>query len=197
MRIGRLVVALTIAAAMMVAARPASALPVLPGQALSVTFGFPGDPNSPIGEVDTLSFILNGTCSAGCGVPSAKVDLFNGATLLGTFSWTFSQPFTTFAFTSQTSQFTFNAARIADFSSIANGSINGLFRITNTATGVFDFSVQNMPGASIGRANGTNGYVNGSPEPVITGQATVPEPATLSLLATGAAFVAWRRRRMS
>ena len=181
-------------------APPAHAIPVASGETLQVDFSFSGDPSTPLGEIDVLALVLNATCSGFCGAPSASIDLFDGATWLGNNTQQFAQPFTIFAFTALTSAFTFRASQVTDFTSIADGSIDGLLKITNRGTHTFDFSVSLMYGASVGRSNGTNGYINGSPHPILGVQqvATVAEPPMLLLLAT--ALLLWgasMRRRLT
>jgi len=170
----------------------AAALPVAPGQILQVEFNFPADPTTTLGEIDVLQLGLVATCAGGaaCGAPSASIALFDGSMLLGTNTLTFTQPGTSFAFTSPTSLYTFQAADVSDFSSIANGTLDGRLQITNLGTATFDFTVIPFPGGSVGRAGSTNGYVIGAPDPILTSQqvvAAVPEPATWLLIAAGLA----------
>lgn len=157
------------------------AVPLSPNQVLQAKFKFPGDPTSPIGEIDLLDMILNASCAGICGAPKARFELFDGATLLGSYTQTFAQPFTSFAFTSPTSLYTFSATSVSDFTSVANGTINGKLDIVNLSPQTFDFSVS-VPAGAVGRAFQANAYTSGSPQPILISQELAPVPAPSSVL---------------
>lgn len=188
--------------------QPAQAVLLQSGETMRVTFSIPGDPTTPLGEVDVLAFNLTVSCSGICGAPSHSTSIFDGTTLLGTHDSTFARPGTTFGFTSQSSSFTHNSTRLANFSPIANGTVEGILEVTNTSTSpypfvntTYDFSIG---GPILGRGGNPISIDGANLTPVILSQtikkpgtdvADVPEPAALGLLLAGLAPLLWRTRR--
>ncbi len=188
--------------------QPAQAVLLQSGETMRVTFSIPGDPTTPLGEVDVLAFNLTVSCSGICGAPSHSTSIFDGTTLLGTHDSTFARPGTIFAFTSQSSSFTHNSTRLANFSPIANGTIEGILEVTNTSTSPYSFVNTtydfDIGGPILGRGGNPISIDGANLTPVILSQtikkpgtdvADVPEPAALGLLLAGLAPLLWRTRR--
>jgi len=185
----------------------AGAMPIHNGETLEVKFGFSGPPdigipqlppNDPWRVADVLYGILNATYLGGFGAPQATFALYDGASLLGSFSLTFAQPFTTFAFSSPTGLFNFRSGIASDFSAIIDGTIDGRLLITSTSPADFDFSVSDL---QVGHATQASGFIPFSPGARITEQSlltppvAVAEPATAALLLAGLTGIAAVRRR--
>lgn len=194
-----------IAAAAGLLPETAGAVPLAFGETMRVRFNLPappdlstGSPGNPFHIADTLAGILNVDRILGVGAPSATFTLYDGTTLLGSFSLTFSTPFTTFAFSGPTSLFTFRAGSVSDFTALDDGTIDGVLDITNTSAVLFDFSVTSL---RAGHGSGPNSFIPLTPEPIIHSQKplVVPEPQMLLLFGTGlvAAFAVSRRRSRS
>ncbi len=126
-----------ILASMIVTSIPVYASPVnlTPGDTYQITF-----------TINTLDFPCPDVCDTMLLAPNFDLDsfsgatleaqLFDGATLLGT-----SDPFICcfIAFESPASAFDFNNAGVADFSSIQDGSIQGMIEIYVTSGSIPDF----------------------------------------------------------
>jgi hypothetical protein len=158
-RIAGLLLGLVLATA---APQQAKAVPILPGETLRVEFGFSSAPDIGIPQlpsnhpwrVPTVLFgFLNVTRLAGFGQPSATFALYDGDDLLGSFSINF-DGFTTFGFSAPGGLFTFRAGSVTDFSSIADGTIDGVLLITNTSPVDLDLSAADL---EVGHATQSNG----------------------------------------
>jgi hypothetical protein len=170
----------------------AKAIPVLAGETLRVEFGFsappeigvPIPPDHPFRVATVLFGFLNATHIGGPGAPSADIALYDGDALLGSYSLSFSAPFTTFAFSAPGGLYTFRAGQASDFASIIDGTIDGVLLITNTSTVAFDLSVSNLVA---GHGSGPNQLSWFSPNPVINyqGVTAIAEPASLAAMLSG------------
>ena len=203
LKVGRAVI-LACAVGAVLAPR-ASADPLLPGQVLRVDFDFataaPFPPN--FGVPDMLWGEFTATRQAPFGTFTAQ--LFNGSELLGTYRTSvngdtsvgglrflsvFLAPGTAFDLG------VFGPAGTADFSSVRNRSLDGRFEFSITS-GLIDVNL-NSADVLLWHVlpNGT-AVGNVSSHPRITNVAIVdsaPEPASLLLFGSGAAFAAWRSR---
>lgn len=179
---------------------PAAAVVIAPGQSMQATFAFPSAPSLPANEAaglspgdpwlvaDVLEGILTSTSVSGFGAPEAEIQLFNGSTLLGTVD-TDAGSFNTFAFVGPGSVFNFHSAGVSDFTSIQDGSIEGVIRVTNISTPVtgfgrpaptYDLSISSF---LVGHANGPQQFLTFGPDPVIGEQTLVgvAEPGIVGL----------------
>lgn len=188
------------------APHPAAAVVIAPGQSMQVTFSFPSAPSLPANIVaalppgdpllvaDVLEGFLRTAILSGFGAPLAEIQFFNGGTLLGTIDESASV-LNAFAFDGPGSVFAFNSVAAADFSSIRNGSIQGVFRVTNISTAeagfgqpapTFDLTISDL---LVGHANGAQQFLTFGPAPVIGTEALVgvaePGAAGLFVLALG------------
>jgi hypothetical protein len=93
---------------------------------------------------------------------------------------------------SPTSLWNFDNPAIADFTTIANGTINGRLEFT-IATGAMDINLANVF-IRMGQAFQANAFTNSNPQPVLTSVQIVPEPA-MGWALLGGALLALRRRR--
>jgi hypothetical protein len=127
--------------------------------------------------------------------------LFDGATLLGTGSTTsFGNHVGALSLSparswrSPTSVWNFDNPAVADFTTVANGTINGRIEFA-IATGAMDINLNNVS-LGMGRAFQANAFTNSNPQPVVTSVQIIPEPAALSatLPAAGGLLLSRRRR---
>lgn len=193
-------------ALLLASAAPAAAIHIASGETLVVKFGFPSapewtaappgiPPDFPNFTTDLLYGHLAAGQVSGMGAPRALMALYDGGTLLGSYELDFSYPWTTFAFSSPTGLFTFRGGRVADFSSIADGTIDGELRITNISTQpyanfsapIIDFQVTSLYAA---HGMSSSSLVDHNPYPVIESQQKlvpqeVPAPAALALFGLG------------
>lgn len=179
-------------------AKPASAEPLRPGDVLRITFSPPSMPY-PGYVPDLLQLDMGGTLVE--PFVSRSATLFDGDTVLGTYTTTF-QGFDTgdrtnvfSSWRSSTSLYRFLDPTVVPFGSIVNRTIDGiiLFRI---ASGLFDVDLQDLHLLLV-RADGeTDWTASVFAQPTITSAEInpVPEPGTWLLLATGAGMIARRRR---
>jgi hypothetical protein len=169
------------------------------GEVLRVTFTTSPNPN-PVPDVLTLGLGVVNVLQPHTARTGA---LYDGNTLLGVGSTT--------SFGGNTGQLSLNPARswksptsvwnfdfpaVADFTTIANGTIQGRIDFS-IATGAMDINLQNV-NLGMGRATAPNIFTNTNPQPVITSVQIIPEPAWLG----GAALLPLlllvpRRRRLS
>ena len=192
----------------------AGAVVIAPGQSLDVTFSFPSAPSPSASEVaalgagnpllvaDVLDVFLALQPSGMSGTPLAEVQLFNGQTLL--YSTDISATgSTSIAFVGPGSPYSINSAELgAGFASIADGSIQGLIRVTNIST-KFAGDLEPAPTYAVtvgsivvGRAQGPEDFSVFSPSPVIGSETLVDvaEPGALGLFALGLGGVMLIRR---
>jgi len=180
----------------------ARALPVGIGQVLDINLSFSSPPQpaagGAFGPIDTLIFTVSDTnLNFSSFPPEAIARLYNGTTLLGTVNFS-PLVFQEFSFVSPTSLFSFPyVGVVSDFSSIANGTLDGLLQIVLlNGSADLDISVN-----ALGTAVSSNGVVDASVNPTITGEAVVsavPEPASGLLLLGGLmalGIFGWRRTR--
>lgn len=194
----RRVVALTGAVAgavlMGLGALPARALTVLPGQAFEVDFSLSSAPQSALGDVDVLVFQL-GAGTVASGVTGYQVELYDGATLLGTHA---TAGLALWSFVSAASPWTVNPL-VVELSSVIDGSIAGRLRVIPSFDPVAtspSLEVVFFPPPGTGLDTGTSlsdgvTLADALPAPTVhaTRVAAVPEPGLLGLLAaTGLAL---------
>lgn len=179
-------------------AGPAGALTVLPGEAFEVPFSFTAPPQSALGDVDVVAFLLAGSSTAS-GVLGYRVELWDGATLIGAHH---SSGLQLWAFTTSTTAWSENPL-VVDLSSVVDGSIDGRLRVIPefdpAASGahleaVF-FPVTGLK-VGTGLSDGIS-LVEGEPAPVVGSSwvAAVPEPGAAGLLLLGASLVLTRHAR--
>ena len=165
----------------LLAAAPSRALTVAPGEVLLAPFSMTGT----AANTDTLTFRLVSVVAL--GVSTMTVELYDGATLLGTVSGVGVNGIA--AFTDTGSLWTTTAVS-ADLSSVRAGTINGLVRVLPDfgGAGALTASVSTVTSFTVG-----HGTDDSSITPIAgvlsVGTATVvlPEPAALVLL--GAALL--------
>lgn len=158
--------------------------------------------NCPLGSCDTIFFSPAFT-SAPASAGTVSAQLLNGTQLLGTYSTANPAFCCTAGFESANSAFGPYGV-LADFTTLANGTIQGQF--TYAVTGVLDGFDPTQSYFALGHATGPGGLtVSGdafqiTDEEIIT--KPIPEPATL--LMTGLAgvlliggSVVWKKRRVS
>lgn len=169
------------------AATPGLALTANPGQAFEAPFSMTG----PATGADTLTFRLVNVTAV--GVATMTVELYDGATLLGSVGGVPVNGIA--AFVDAGSLWTENAAS-ADLASLRAGTFDGRIRVLP------DF---NGPGSLTGDVSQVTSFVvgHGSDDATITAlsgvlsvgtlRVVVPEPHTLALLAATAALCLRRR----
>jgi hypothetical protein len=160
---------------------PALADTLSPGEVLHIAFTLTSPPNCTFGPCDTLIVNLDLTSVTGLGLVTTA-QLFNGSTLLGTFTGggsgapVFERPTSLFA----------GGGAVVDFSSIQNGTIHGTIDYSYSATNgsiTFDPNPalsQLILTHAIGPNNGKGGF-----NIPIQSLNVVPEPSTLGLLLSG------------
>ena len=191
----------------------AGAVVIAPGQSMEATFSFASAPTLPANEsvgllpndpwlvADVLEGILTSSYVSGFGAPEAEVQLFNGTTLLASVDVDASL-FNTFAFVGPGSSFTYHSGIASDFSSIADGSIQGIIRVTNISVPVFGFGLPaqtndvSVSSFMVGHADGAQQFLTFGPDPVIGTQTLVgvAEPGALGLFVLGLGGVMLVRR---
>ena len=190
--------ALAIVAALMAAVmfsnRADASVTLEPGQTLDVYFDFPGGTTfsefGPSYPLDTLSFNLE-DYSVYPATATATAALYNGGTLLGTIASFNADIDQTFAFEGSTSKYTAGATDVIDFSSIADGTIDGLLQIQLVGDASANDLVIYTNGFGTGAYSNTI-YDVASTDPQITSEVVVPntpipEPTSLAIL--GAALI--------
>jgi hypothetical protein len=140
---------------------------------------------------DVLELVPAGPGSP-TGVAAINASLFNGATLLGTYTNTLCcVP----SFKSSSSLWNFASPTVIDFSSLQNGTFNGRIDFSITS-GTLNFDPNDTTFFFLGHAGSSNSL---SSDPlsrhVISTAILTPEPATVGLLALGLAGFALRRLR--
>jgi hypothetical protein len=163
------------------AARVAPAAVLSAGQVLEVRFVVP-PLSSP--TPDTLTINL-GVVQVLAAHTSRAGALFDGNTLLGTGSTSsFGGHVGALSLSparswrSPTSVWDFDNPAVADFTSIANGSITGRIEFA-IATGAMDITLSNVS-LRMGQATAPNIFTNSNVQPLITSVQIIPEPATLA-----------------
>lgn len=170
--------ALLLAAAMTL---PASTVVLSPGEIYQLTFttnpiAYP----CPIGPCDTL-FISPDYVGAPVGV-TIQAQLYDGSTLLGT---DLPGVCCAMAFVASGSLFNDLNAPVVDFTSIQNGTIQGIIDISVTGAALYDFSVSGT-GLALGHATGTGTLSIDSQSLTLTSAGLLtPEPDSASLAALG------------
>lgn len=191
------------AVALLGAAGSARSATLLPGEVLEVAFDFTSpavfvNPSSPPASVppDVLTFrVVAGTV---VGLSGVTVELFDGATGLGSDSDGLAPGIWGFAAASSAWSASLNRV-VVDLSSVVDGSIAGLVRLTPHFQAVAGAHLEiTFVEVLSGVATTTvGGLLRASPDPRILSQSVVlvPEPApTLLLLAALAALGARARR---
>jgi hypothetical protein len=167
------------------AAPAASALSLAPGQRLEVPFSLTG----AVAGADTLTFHL--VNAVGVGVSTMTVELYDGATLLGSATGV---PLTGVAgFVEVGSLWTLNAA-VAVLSSVRDGTIDGLVRVLPDwgPSGALSAEVSAITSFAVGRASGEAAIVASGGVSLGT-PSVVPEPRAALLCAALLALAARRR----
>ncbi len=160
---------------------PASTVVLSPGEIYQLTFttnpiAYP----CPIGPCDTL-FISPDYVGAPVGV-TIQAQLYDGSTLLGT---DLPGVCCAMAFVASGSLFNDLNAPVVDFTSIQNGTIQGIIDISVTGAALYDFSVSGT-GLALGHATGTGTLSIDSQSLTLTSAGLLtPEPDSASLAALG------------
>jgi hypothetical protein len=132
------------------------------------TFGCP--PSATASTCDTLIVLVPFVSAPG----NVTADLFNGSTLLGSFSGICCA----IAFKSASS--VYGSGSVVDFTSIQNGTIDGIVDVSSTQPFTFSTDTDLYPGYSniyLGNATSAASTSESSYSATVTGVAVVPEPA--------------------
>jgi hypothetical protein len=164
----------------LVAAQPASALTVDPGEVLLAPFSL----TAPATGANTLTFRLVSVVSI--GVTDLTVELYDGASLLGSVSGVPVNGIA--AFVDAGSLWTENAGS-TDLSSVRDGSIAGLVRVIPnfSGAGALTADVSSVTSFAVGVGTDDASITPISDVLSIGTASVVPEPGTLALLATALA----------
>ncbi len=180
---------LGLAAWVLLAAAPAGALTVDPGEVLLAPFSLTG----PAAGADTLTFRLVNPIAL--GVSSMTVELYDGATLLGSVTGVPVNDIA--AFVDVGSLWTTNAVA-TNLASVRAGTINGLVRVLPdfTGAGALTAEVSTFTSFTVGHGSDT-ASITPIAGVLSVGLASVvlPEPGALALLATALAAACLVRPR--
>ena len=170
----------------------AHAATILEGEIVQFSFTLSGPPTCPDGTCDTLIMTPFGASSIFQGSPIMHVELFNGNTLLGTFTGV---PVVA-AFDSSTSLYTFDSPPTIDFSSILNGAIQGIVLYQLTGGSITNTTLDPASaGFGLGHATDSSGFNKLVPV-TVTSETVVPEPSVSAFVLAGlAAMACWAGRR--
>ncbi len=164
----------------------AVALLVQPGQALEVTFSFFNTPPVVPGGLDVLALTTTPFTASGPGI-SVNAQLFDGGTSLG------SGVVGSAAIVPFVSAGSLFDGVSTDLTSVVDGTIDGLIRITPNFTesdGFIEFTFANF-NIRAGRGTSANGQIFAAPfarvqsAEVVSAVSTVPLPAAFILLLSG------------
>jgi hypothetical protein len=173
----------------------AGALTLLPGQSLEIDFSFASAPQvtlpgPTVVAPDTLTFrVLTGTVS---GLQGVNIFLEDGGSSLGVDASSLANPIWAFTDSASAWPVTLNRTDV-DFSSILDGSIQGLVRLTPVfaplaATPQLELTFTEV---LVGLATSAGGFVPADPSIAVATPRIVPEPSTALLLAAVAGL--WGR----
>ena len=169
----------------------AALVTLTPDDKLEISFSLPLPSPS---TYDVFSMFISKAGSTGSNIISS--DLFNGATLLG--SYTSSYNSAASRWTTSSSAFTFDNPTFIDFSSFWDGSIDGLVRVSITGSGSVTFDTDTIE-ASVGQgvnSSGVSGNLNFNPTINSITVSSVPVPAAVWLFGSGLlGFIGIARRK--
>lgn len=131
---------------------------ISPGEMIQFSFTLSGVPTCSDGPCDTLLMTPFGGSSIFVGSPILNVQLFNGSTLLGSFTGV---PVVA-SFVSASSLYTFDNPTVIDFSSILDGSIQGIVDYQLTGASITNTS---LDPATAGSHLVTQSHPTASPRP--------------------------------
>jgi len=171
------------------AAAPGFALSIGPGQRIEAPFSL----TAPATGANTLTFNL--VSVAALGVTTMTVELYDGATLLGSVSHVPVNGSVGFVDTGAGSQWNTNAVE-ADLSSVRAGTIAGriVVRPDFGAASAFSAEVSPFTSFAVGDGTGSNSILPIAGVLNVGEEFVVPEPAAAALLLAGAAVWLLRRR---
>jgi len=185
--------ALALASTLWLPLAPASAIPLVPGQFLELDFSFSEPPQTLVGDIDVLSFEIS-SLSPASGLTGIRIDLFDGATPLGSqggdgdvrYFWSWKTP---------ASQWNLMNPQVADLSSVIDGSIDGRIVLTPFFDPLATDPMLDVefPRIRTGTATSETNLLFGDPAPNVTIE-VMPEPTALALLAAAGLLLAVRRR---